>query len=300
MNWRKAEKGGGCIRPAPTAAGTGFTLIELLVVIAIIALLLAILLPSLRRAREAARRVTCRGHLRQLQIAWETYATEHDAFIVNGQPTAMSASGSSREVPWLAVLSRMPTTVEEAGLMTQTGALAHYIGNAGVYLCPSRLRFSGVGLQEDGGQYLLSSYCIVASMNVYSPSLVPAMDQRVRSTYNIGRTVPYVRKTTDLIDPGPSSRMVFVDEGDGDWDKWMYASWGQVTMEPLPVHHTDGTCMSFADGHTEYWKWMDPITIQAGRAEQAVTQGDRSSSAVGGTLMGGADFERLERAVWGK
>jgi len=57
---------------------TGFTLIELLVVIAIIALLMGILMPSLRRAREQAKAVTCRNNLRQLAMGMRLYAYDND------------------------------------------------------------------------------------------------------------------------------------------------------------------------------------------------------------------------------
>jgi prepilin-type N-terminal cleavage/methylation domain-containing protein/prepilin-type processing-associated H-X9-DG protein len=58
--------------------GKGFTLIELLVVIAIIALLLAILLPSLRKAKSLVKSVSCRSNLRQIGIAWHMYLDDND------------------------------------------------------------------------------------------------------------------------------------------------------------------------------------------------------------------------------
>ena len=62
-----------------------FTLIELLVVIAIIAILMAILMPALNRVKEQGRRAVCLSNLRQLQLAWDMYATENDDKVVNGE-----------------------------------------------------------------------------------------------------------------------------------------------------------------------------------------------------------------------
>ena len=63
----------------------GFTLIELLVVIAVIALLLALLFPALRSAREQGYRVVCLSNLKQLTLAWTAYADEHDGKLVSGR-----------------------------------------------------------------------------------------------------------------------------------------------------------------------------------------------------------------------
>jgi len=69
----------GCHR-VPNFA-PGFTVIELLVVVAIIAILAALLLPALARARESARRIACVGNVRQINLATRMYADEHDDFI---------------------------------------------------------------------------------------------------------------------------------------------------------------------------------------------------------------------------
>ncbi|HUV67816.1 MAG TPA: prepilin-type N-terminal cleavage/methylation domain-containing protein, partial [Sedimentisphaerales bacterium] len=61
-----------------------FTLIELLVVIAIIALLLAILLPSLNRVKKQAKVVLCQSNLTQWGVLWSMYADDHDGYFSSG------------------------------------------------------------------------------------------------------------------------------------------------------------------------------------------------------------------------
>ena len=70
--------------PHPSFVPSGFSLIELLVVIAIVALLIAILLPAIRRAKNEARRVQCMSNLRQCGVILNAYATDHDAHVPPG------------------------------------------------------------------------------------------------------------------------------------------------------------------------------------------------------------------------
>ena len=63
----------------------GFTLIELLVVITIIALLMAILMPTLNRAREQGKRAACLSNLKQLGLAWILYADDNDDKLVSSE-----------------------------------------------------------------------------------------------------------------------------------------------------------------------------------------------------------------------
>jgi len=284
----------------------GFTLIELLVVIAVIAVLVAILLPSLGMARDYARRAACQGNLRQVQVAWFLYAENYSARIVDGRAYCDPwGPPPGHSEPWLG-WGGLPQTVSGCEDLMRTGALAPYVGDVRVYLCPARYRD---GTRQARAWQWLGSYAIVASMNCWPPDEWRPMDQEIRGRFEIGRSVLFVRSLSDLIDPGPATRMVFMDQGYGWWGGALCAGAPLVRMWQgwqIPIHHNSGTCMSFADGHSEYWKWKDPRTIAWGRQWRdnlilgPHLPGPEPVASFGPAEPDNPDYIRLNTAIWCK
>jgi prepilin-type N-terminal cleavage/methylation domain-containing protein len=292
---------------------TGFTLIELLVVIAVIAVLVAILLPSLNRAREAGRRAVCLGNLRQMQMAWHLYADDNRSLIVNGQPWGYNRR-DVRGIPWCARVpyAPEPCSPDEAKEMMRTGALSRYLNDPSIYLCPSRYRNNlSPGSQRSSwlaGSPWLTSYAVVTSMNFWPLDMVDSVNRRMRLVYDFGRTIPCVRMIPELVDPGPARRLVFLDQGCG----WGIPGWGLGWdwgggggwQYGASIHHGNGTCLSFADGHCEFRVWTEARTIAWAKIWLDYLASSPKSGVASAWPDPGStdnrDYRRLSREVWGK
>jgi prepilin-type N-terminal cleavage/methylation domain-containing protein/prepilin-type processing-associated H-X9-DG protein len=273
----------------------GFTLIELLVVIAIIALLMAILMPALQRAREQGRRAVCLNHLKTLTLGWMMYADENDDRIVNGEaywaPTADPAapvptSGPHKGEPYwvgndcasgFAQGEQRPLDIQMQAI--RVGALFPYCGAEKVYRCPTGIR----------GE--MRTYSTGYGMNGCFDATGTYIGNR---GVRVGRTVLMVKKRLEITVPAPAYRLVFLDEGQISPDSYAIHYVTPRWWDPPFVRHGDGTNVSFADGHSGYWKYRGAETIRVGK--MANLQYNYTPT----TDEGLADLQKMQEAIWGR
>jgi len=279
-----------------------FTLIELLVVIAVIALLMAILIPVLRSAKEQGYRAVCLSNLRQLTLAWLAYAEEYDGKLVRGETFSMGMRTRGSRIMrfaegWVGRAFLVPESRTTLIDDPNKGALWPWIKNVDIYRCPCG--WNGHALTYS--TFISTNGCGAEGTNL--PNTQVGGMQTLGK--HVGSTILKITNLTDIISPGAGQRAVFIDmgrtpAGNDFYVYYLNPKWR--VHSPPPVRHSDGTTLSMADGHAEYWKWSrETVHIprkmlpMRGLPTEILTDDYEPQ-----TEEGMYDLQRLQKATWGR
>lgn len=224
----------------PTRArGFGFTLIELLVVIAIIAILAAMLLPALSKAKAKAQRTMCLNNLKQLQLCWIMYAHDNNDTCT---PNGPGLNPNMKDIPGYEAWIYGDVQVDINTTNIEQGVLFPYNKSTAIYVCPD------------------DKFMVVRG------------DQKYRTTRSFSMVnfmPPLGKKYSTINDPKPSRALVFMEEQENFTGQTFrnFINDGNIGLRAYPRRewgdlpgrrHNNGLIVSLADGHVEYWKWKSP------------------------------------------
>jgi prepilin-type N-terminal cleavage/methylation domain-containing protein/prepilin-type processing-associated H-X9-DG protein len=264
MNAQRVAKQKLCTR---RAVRLGFTLVEMLVVMAISGLLAALLLPTLSKARGRAEAMACLNNTRQLGLAWQLYADDHEGFLAYN--LGMDGSAFRTNLNWVNNVMTWDLSSDNTNIATLTDAsLGSYAGNAPrIYHCPSDRSLSTLQ-RAAGWDRRIRSYSMNAMVG--NAGIISASGA---NTNNPGYKQFF--KTTQI--PRPAEIFVFLDEHPDSIDDGYFlnkvrnSTYGADDQWiDLPAsYHDNSTAFSFADGHAWLHQWKEVNTIRPAQPDAA-------------------------------
>ncbi|MCK4293660.1 MAG: prepilin-type N-terminal cleavage/methylation domain-containing protein [Planctomycetes bacterium] len=222
---------------------SAFTLVELLVVIAIIALLLAILLPALRLAREQAHSILCRSNVRTLTLAWLMYKDDHDDKLVDGH--TRNYPPATGKTSWIYLPPDWGTCgPERKKEYIKKGTLWPYVKEIEVYRCPSDRRHKSAR-----HKFAYRTYSVAGGMNGLAPG-----------SWEI---IPH---TSYSEIKSPAAKLVFIAECDKrgtNLGSWVIRPKSRRWIDPFGIWHRNNTStLGFADGRVDMQRWFGQSLIE--------------------------------------